>query len=81
MLSPGVNCVNCTLPSTDSDFIVGCSISWSPSGDRLSAAMGSGWLIVWDINTGREVMSVYAHVASVNCVSWSPDGSKACHWQ
>ncbi len=63
-------------PSTDSDYIVGCPISWSPSGDRLSAALGSGWLIVWDIKTGREVMSVYAHVSSVNCVSWSPDGRR-----
>jgi WD40 repeat protein len=58
------------------DLIGDSAVSWSPSGDRLAAGIGPVWLIVWDTNSGREVLSFKAHVANVNCVSWSPDGRR-----
>ena len=58
------------------DLIGDSAVSWSPSGDRLAAGIGPVWLIVWDTNSGREVLSFKAHVTNVNSVSWSPDGQR-----
>ena len=51
-------------------------VAWSPDGNYLAAAMGQGYIQIWDTSSGQMVFSQQAHNNEfVNCVAWSPDGS------
>ena len=49
-------------------------ICYSPDGQRLAAACANGTAIVWDANTGKELLTCKGHEGPVNCVCYSPDG-------
>ncbi len=53
-----------------------CLIAWSPCGDRLASGTSAGTFLVWDLDSKREVLSVSAHVATIECLAWSPDGRR-----
>ncbi|MEZ6071279.1 MAG: hypothetical protein R3C10_13670 [Pirellulales bacterium] len=48
------------------------------SGDsRLLAGGGAGGFVyVWDVSSGRELLDLVGHSANVRAVAWNPDGSR-----
>lgn len=51
------------------------SASWSPDGTRVASGGHDGFLRVWEVRTGREIMVVKAHPI-VGPVSWSAKGGE-----
>ena len=49
------------------------SISFSHDG-KLLAAGASGTLVIWSVESGKEVRRLSGHTQAVHCVSFSPDG-------
>lgn len=54
--------------------VVNSSLSFSPDNHMLAAADASK-LIIWDINTRQEVISISGHTENIFSVTFSPDGS------
>jgi WD40 repeat protein len=53
------------------------SVAWSPDGTRLASALWDDKLaIVWDVETGEQVLTLQGHTDEVLSVTWSPDGSE-----
>ena len=50
------------------------AISWSPDGKHLASASKDHTVRVWDVLTGKELVTFRGHAAEVWEVSWSPDG-------
>lgn len=49
------------------------SVAFSPDGRLVAAGFLNGGIKVWDVYTGMTVLSIEAHLASVNSVAFSPD--------
>jgi WD40 repeat protein len=61
------------------------SLAFSPDGKRLATSsqppnvvgpMGSGEVKVWDVQTGRELLTLQGHPAQISSVAFSPDGKR-----
>lgn len=81
------SCINCTIASSYHDFVShtlgqangfqgsGGSVEdlqWSPTEDSVFASCGvDQHLRVWDVRTQREGISVKAHEADINVISWN----------
>jgi hypothetical protein len=51
-------------------------VAYSPDGRRIASASGDQSLKVWDAATGRELLTLRGHTASVQGVAYSPDGRR-----
>ncbi len=51
-------------------------IAYSPDGTKLASAGSSGYVYIWDINTGNVIDTLKGHTDDVRSVAFSPDGSK-----
>ncbi len=53
-------------------------VAWSPDGKRLLTVDNyeNFTTVVWDIETGKELITLSGHSNSVQDASWSPDGTK-----
>jgi WD40 repeat protein/serine/threonine protein kinase/tetratricopeptide (TPR) repeat protein len=49
-------------------------LSWSPDGQKLARSGEDGKVRVWDVTTGRMVLTIRGHQTAVYSLSWSPDG-------
>ena len=49
-------------------------LAFHPKGSRLVSAGSDHELRVWEIDSGREVLTLSGHQSPVTCVAWSPDG-------
>lgn len=58
-------------------------IAWHPEGRLLASAGGpnpgaggdeTGWITVWDAQTGRALQTLAAHAKAVDSIAFSPDG-------
>jgi len=52
------------------------SMAFSPDGKMLASAGDDEGIKLWDVETGKELMTFYGHKQGVNCVAFSPDGKK-----
>jgi WD40 repeat protein/serine/threonine protein kinase len=52
------------------------AVTWSPNGQRLVSGDLNGLAEVWDVSTGRKVVSAPLHTARINALAWSPDGRR-----
>ncbi len=52
------------------------SISYSPDGVKLAAAYGDKKIRIWDAKTGALLKTLTGHANHVECVAYSPDGTK-----
>jgi WD40 repeat protein/serine/threonine protein kinase len=58
------------------------SVAFSPDGKRLASGgsgrpgSGPGALKVWDIQTGRDLLTLQGHASNVTTVAFSPDGKR-----
>ena len=50
--------------------------AWSPDGTRIATGSVRGTVNVRDLETGRVLVGIPAHVGMVRTVTWSPDGRK-----
>ena len=51
-------------------------MTWSPDGQRLVSGDLNGLAEVWEVSTGRKVVSAHLHTARINALAWSPDGRR-----
>jgi len=51
------------------------SVSWSPDGTQVASGTDDGWVYIWNVLSGEEVITPQNNWY-VNSVSWSPDGSQ-----
>src|SRR5207244_3872926 len=56
------------------DFVT--SMAYSPDGNRLATTLQSKTVKIWDVQTGKELLSLEGHTTQVNCVAFSRDGKK-----
>jgi eukaryotic-like serine/threonine-protein kinase len=52
------------------------AVTWSPDGRRLVSGDVNGLAEVWEVSTGRKVISAPLHTARINALAWSPDGRR-----
>jgi WD40 repeat protein len=60
-----------TLTTTDFGAV---TLAFSPDGSLLAAGDGNGFLILWDVATGRVLKSVQGHESYVFSLAFSSDG-------
>ena len=51
-----------------------CSVAWSNDGKILASGSEDETIKLWEVNTGREILSMFGHSGYVNSVAFSPDG-------
>jgi WD40 repeat protein len=51
-------------------------VAFSPDGTRLAAASWDGTVTVWDVGSGRAVLTLRGHPEGVNGVAYSRDGRR-----
>src|SRR5207249_1496929 len=52
------------------------SVAGSPDGKRALTGCGMR-VLLWDVESGRELRALNGHTDSVHCVAFSPDGRRA----
>src|SRR5262249_19606414 len=52
------------------------ALALSPDGQRLATAAGDKTIDVWDVSTGRYVLTFRGHTAAVTSVAFSPGGKR-----
>jgi WD40 repeat protein/class 3 adenylate cyclase len=50
------------------------SVCFSPDGRRLAAGLAGGSIVLWDLETGREVLVLKTHRAGISAVRFHPSG-------
>ncbi|MDX2070880.1 MAG: WD40 repeat domain-containing protein [Haliscomenobacter sp.] len=50
------------------------SVAFSPDGKRLATGSDDNSVKIWDLQSGKETLSLEGHIKSVTCVAFSPDG-------
>src|SRR5207245_1421030 len=50
------------------------ALAYSPDGTRLATGDKDGFVKIWDVATGRELLTYRGHKDAVNAVAYSPDG-------
>jgi WD40 repeat protein/tetratricopeptide (TPR) repeat protein/tRNA A-37 threonylcarbamoyl transferase component Bud32 len=50
------------------------AVAWSAKGMKLAAAGEFSKIRVWDMPTGKEMLTLTGHAATVRALAWSPDG-------
>jgi WD40 repeat protein/serine/threonine protein kinase len=56
--------------------VAATAVTWSPDGQRLVSGDMNGLAEVWDMSSGRKVISAPLHTARINTLAWSPDGRR-----
>ncbi len=55
---------------------VGYGAAFHPDGMHIATATGKGNITIWDMNSGKEVMTLSGHTGNVNILAYSPDGTR-----
>ena len=51
-------------------------MAFSPDGMRIVSASWDGTVKVWDVSSGKEILTLKGHTSGVNGVAFSPDGKQ-----
>jgi WD40 repeat protein len=49
-------------------------VTFTPDGKRLISTAGDGTILVWDRDSGQELLTLPAHVGAANAVAIDPVG-------
>jgi len=49
--------------------------AFNPDGTRVATATGKGNTTIWNVSSGRAVMTLSGHANNVNALCYSPDGA------
>ncbi len=52
------------------------SVAFSPDGKWLASGDNNGMVKIWDLASGRELLTCMGHTSPVTCVAFSPDGKQ-----
>ncbi len=52
------------------------AVTWSPDGQWLVSGDLNGLAVVWEVSTGRKIVSAPLHTAGISALAWSPDGRR-----
>ncbi|MBD2499217.1 pentapeptide repeat-containing protein [Anabaena azotica] len=50
------------------------TVAFSPDGKLLATGEENGRVMLWNVNSGKELLTLIGHKSSVNSVAWSRDG-------
>ena len=70
----GIAALNLTKTLHNSDASAKCIIyrcSWSPKADAIAASTSDGFVLVWEVASGREVARYANHNKPAFCVAWN----------
>jgi WD40 repeat protein len=62
-------------PNADDPLMGFYGAAFHPDGTRVATATGKGNITIWDINSGKAVMTLSGHSNNVNVLAYSPDGT------
>jgi WD40 repeat protein len=51
-------------------------VAWSPNGRRIATSHIYGMVRVWDLPTGKQILSWQAYYTMAHSIAWSPDGTR-----
>ncbi|MBL8100631.1 MAG: WD40 repeat domain-containing protein [Anaerolineales bacterium] len=50
------------------------SLAWSPDGSKIAVGSSNHTVTIWDVQSGRLLITISSHTSSVRDLAWSPDG-------
>jgi len=50
------------------------SLAWSPDGSQLAVGSADHTITIWDVKSGKLLLTITDHVKSIRELAWSPDG-------
>ncbi len=52
------------------------SVAFSPDGTRLASSAADKMIMIWDVSTGEQLITIRGHAQGVTSVAFSPDGAR-----
>ena len=62
-------------PNADDPLMAMYGAAFNPDGTRVATATGKGNITIWNVSSGRAVMTLSGHANNVNALCYSPDGA------
>ncbi len=69
VIAPGTTIA--VLPHAAAEIL---ALAWSPNGKHLATADATGAVRIWEVKSGKTILTYHKHTAPVRSLAWSPNG-------